>query len=205
MAPIKIGFIGLSSGQSWAVWAHLPYLSSTQKYEIVALCNSSVDSAKTAIATHGLPATTKTYSKPEDLAADPNVELIVVSVRVPAHYAAIMPALNAGKNVFCEWPLAVDGAQAEEIVKLAKEKGVKTLIGLQAGMSPTMKKLKEIVDSGKIGKVLSSTFHGTTTLSGGKEWEGFEYMNERSNGANMLSIYAMHCACLHTILVCIPN
>ena len=73
MAPIRIGFIGLSSNQSWAVWAHLPYLKDTSKYSIVALCNSSVESAKAAIQAHGLPSGTKAYGSPEDLAADPDV------------------------------------------------------------------------------------------------------------------------------------
>ena len=193
MAPIKIGFIGLSSSQSWAVWAHLEYLKSTKKYEVVALCNSSVDSAKAAIAAHGLAPTTKAYGTPEDLAADPNVELVVCSVRVDKHYDALLPALKAGKDAFCEWPLAKDAAQAEELVKVAKEKGVKTVVGLQAGVSPTLLKLKQIVDSGRIGKVLSSTFHGTTTGAGATEWEGLSYMNDRSTGGNLLTIYTVHC------------
>lgn len=193
MAPIKVGFIGLSSSQSWAVWAHLEYLKNTKKYEIVALCNSSVDAAKAAITAHGLATTTKAYGTPEDLATDPDVELVVCSVRVDRHYDVLMPALKAGKDVFCEWPLAKDAAQAEEMVKVAKEKGVKTLVGLQAGLSPTLLKLKQVIDSGEIGKVLSSTFHGTTTASGASEWEGFSWMNDRSFGANMVTIYAVHC------------
>ncbi|KAF2687884.1 NAD(P)-binding protein [Lentithecium fluviatile CBS 122367] len=192
MAPIKIGFIGLSSGQSWAVWSHLHYLKNNSKYEVVALCNSSIDSAKAAITTHGLPPTTKAYGTPEDLAADPDVELVVCSVRVDKHYDALLPALNAGKDVFCEWPLAKDAAQAAEMVKVAKEKGVKTLLGLQAGVSPTLLKLKQIIDDGKIGKVLSSTFHGTNILSGGTSWESLAYSNDRSIGGNLLTIYAVH-------------
>jgi predicted dehydrogenase len=151
MAPIKIGFIGLSSSQSWAVWAHLHYLKNNTKYEVVALCNSSLRSAKAAITTHGLPPSTKAYGSPDELAADADVELVVCSVRVDKHYDALMPALKAGKDVFCEWPLAKDAAQAEELVKVAREKGVKTLVGLQAGVSPTLLKLKQIINEGKIG------------------------------------------------------
>jgi len=192
MAPIKIGFIGLSSSQSWSIWAHLHYLKNNTKYEVVALCNSSVDSAKAAIATHGLAPTTKAYGTPEDLAADPNVELVVCCTRVDKHYDGLMPALKAGKDVFCEWPLAKDAAQAEELLKVAKEKGVKTLVGLQAGVSPTLLKLKQIIDSGRIGKVLSSTFHGTTTFSGASAWEGMAWSEDRSIGGNMLTIYTVH-------------
>ncbi|PVI07496.1 NAD-P-binding protein [Periconia macrospinosa] len=192
MAPIKIGFIGLSSSQSWAVWAHLPYLKNTSKYEIVALCNSSVASAEAAIKTHGLPSTVKAYGTYEDLAADPNVELVVCSIRVDKHYEALLPALKAGKDVFCEWPLASNAAQAEELLKIAKEKGVKTLVGLQAGMSPTVRKVKELLDGGRVGRLLSSSFVGAATLVGESGPEALAYTNDDKSGGNLLTIYAMH-------------
>jgi predicted dehydrogenase len=195
MSPIRIGFIGLSSGQSWAVWSHLHYLKSTSKYTVTALCNSSVASAEAAIKAHKLDSSTKAYGSPQDLANDPNVDLVVCSVKVPDHYATIVPALRAGKDVFCEWPLAKNLAEAEELTNLAKSKGVKTLVGLQAQVSPAMNTIKQIIDSGRIGKVLSTTFHGTPKFFGGKEWEGLAFMQDKGNGAELLTIYAMHCKC----------
>jgi len=65
MSPIRIGFIGLSTnskGTSWASKAHLPYLQSEQgkkHYEIIALCNSSVDSAKKSIKSSIFPSPQK--------------------------------------------------------------------------------------------------------------------------------------------------
>lgn len=76
MAPIRVGIIGLSKAakSSWASAGHLPYLTNCNgKYEIIALCNSSVTSAQSAIEAYGLPSTTKAYGKPEDLAKDQNV------------------------------------------------------------------------------------------------------------------------------------
>ncbi|KAF1963584.1 NAD-P-binding protein [Byssothecium circinans] len=192
MAPIKVGFIGLSSNQSWSVWAHLPYLKNTTKYEVVALCNSSVDAAKAAIKAHGLPSTVKAYGNPEGIAADPNVELVVCATRVDKHYDGVMPALRAGKDVFCEWPLARNAAQAEELLKLAKEKGVKTLVGLQAPQSPVVRKVRELTRSGKLGKLLSTSFTGTTTIQEATEMEFVGYQNDINIGANLLSIYAVH-------------
>ncbi|KAL1595070.1 hypothetical protein SLS60_009757 [Paraconiothyrium brasiliense] len=192
MAPVKIGFIGLSSTQSWAVWAHLPYLKASSKYQIVALCNSSVDSAKKAIETHGLPSSTKAYGSPSDLAADPDVELVVCSTRVDKHYDCLLPALEAGKDVFCEWPLASNAKQAEAMLALAREKGVKTLVGLQAGVSPVLLKIKSVIEEGRIGRVVSSMFHGTPKFFGESEWEGNAYQQDRSVGGNMVSIYGMH-------------
>lgn len=65
------------------------------------------------------------------MAADPNVELVVVSVEVRKHYQLAMPALRAGKDVFVEWPLGVSVQQAKEMVRVAEEKGVRNMVGLQ--------------------------------------------------------------------------
>ena len=76
MAPTRVGIIGLSKSSlsSWASIAHLPYLAASEgKYEIKALCNSSVEAAKKAIEAYGLPSSTKAYGDPQDLANDPEV------------------------------------------------------------------------------------------------------------------------------------
>lgn len=110
MAPIRTAIIGLSSNAvtSWAANAHLPYLLSPEgqaKYRIVALLNSSAASAKRAIETFGLDATTRAYGDPEALAADPDVEFVVCATRVDTHYPTVLPSVRAGKDVFVEWPL----------------------------------------------------------------------------------------------------
>ena len=79
MAPTRVGLIGLSGappdkyeGVSWTPRAHLPYLQASPHYEIVALLNSSVESAKAAIQRYDLPAWTKAYSNPEGQLFTPN-------------------------------------------------------------------------------------------------------------------------------------
>ncbi|KAF2012222.1 NAD-P-binding protein [Aaosphaeria arxii CBS 175.79] len=193
MSPIKVGIIGLSSTQSWAVWAHLPaLLNNPSQYTIVALCNSSLSAAQTAIATHNLPPTTKAYASPADLAADPDVQLVVCSIRVDRHFDALAPAIKAGKDVFCEWPLEKSTARAGELAELTSSHGVKTLVGLQASQSPALNKVKELVGAGRIGKVLSSNFYATSTFFDRTGDEKTEYMNDRSVGANQLTVYAAH-------------
>lgn len=110
MAPIRVGIIGLSARAktSWASGAHLPYLQAAKdKYMITALCNSSVPAAKSAIEAYELPADTKAYGNPEDLANDNKVDLVVCNTRVDVHYETIKPSLLKGKDVYCEWPCKV--------------------------------------------------------------------------------------------------
>lgn len=85
---IKVGFIGLGPG-GWARGAHLPYLQKGGEYEIVAVCNTSVDSARRAIELYGLNAATKAYGSPEgdhlglDTKLDRGMGLTLVSQTSP--------------------------------------------------------------------------------------------------------------------------
>lgn len=101
-----------------------------------------------------------TYNDPASIAQDPEVDIIAVSVNVPQHYDLLRPALEAGKDIFSEWPLARNLAEAEVLVQLANEKKVKTMIGLQTRQNPSIIKAKEIVASGKLGKILGMTMFG---------------------------------------------
>ncbi len=146
-SPIRVAIVGLGREVAigpgvWALLAHIPYLIASPKYEIVAVQNSTVESSQASIDAHKLGSQVKAYGSPEDLAKDPNVDLVIVSVKVEKHYALTKPALLAGKDVFVEWPLGANTAEAEELTKLAEENGSKTIIGLQARASPLVHKLK---------------------------------------------------------------
>jgi predicted dehydrogenase len=145
--------------RSWASRSHLGYLQNTDLYHITALQNSSKASAEAAAKEFKLDGVA-TYDEPSAIAKDPNVDIVAVSVNVPEHYKLIRPAIEAGKDIFSEWPLARNLSEAEELVTLAKEKGVKTVVGLQARQNPSIIKAKEIVESGKLGKILSTTMYG---------------------------------------------
>ncbi|KAL7924480.1 hypothetical protein ACQKWADRAFT_311260 [Trichoderma austrokoningii] len=162
MPPICVGLIGLGSepaglGQGkWGVSAHLASLHPSPHYEIVAVCNSSVESARRAIEFHQLPASVKAYGSAEDLANDSNVELVDVAIEVGKHLLAAKPALLAKKQVFVEWPLGASTAQAEEMLRLAKEANSKTVVGTQLCADPWLAKAKQMVESGAVGRVTSS-------------------------------------------------
>lgn len=135
----------------------------SKHYTLTALGTSNPDSAARAAAFHQVPES-KAYSKPEDMAADKDVDMVVVSVKVNLHHRLTMPALKAKKDVFVEWPLGNDLSEAEELASLARKQGVKTSVGLQARFQPSMVKVKEIVDSGALGRIVSTTVFGADNL-----------------------------------------
>lgn len=199
MAPIRTAIIGLSASAitSWAANAHLPYLLSPlgrSKYQIVALLNSSVPAAQAAISAFKLPPDTKAYGSPADLAADPDVDLVVCCVRVDLHYETIKPSIEAGKDVFVEWPLAQNTKVAGELAQLVQEKGGRSMIGLQGRLAPPVVKIKELIGSGRIGKVLSveaRAFGGTNDAVSVPR--GLEYFLRKEVGGNIYTILFAHC------------
>ncbi|KAI0905368.1 oxidoreductase [Ustulina deusta] len=204
MAPIRVGIIGLRPAPEysssrvqpgyWAVIAHLPALRAMpEDYEVIAVCNSSVQSAAAAIKQYGLPESTKAYGSPEDLANDPLVELVVVSVNVGKHLLLAKPALEKKKDVFVEWPLGAGLAESEELSRLASAAGVRTSVGVQARADPIIAKVKDIVESGQIGKVASSSAWVSSGVLPYDFWvEGAEYYLDYKSGGNNFFIYFGH-------------
>ena len=115
------------------------------------------------------------------------------SVRVDRHFPTIAPSLKAGKDVLVEWPLGKNLAEAEKLLKLKNEGGVKNaVVDLQAREAPIIKKVKELIESGKIGKVLSTTWIGAAGAGGGTITQAYQYIAKREVGGNLVTIHFGH-------------
>ncbi|KAK3356623.1 putative oxidoreductase [Lasiosphaeria hispida] len=199
MAPIRVGIIGLA-GQAaafapgrWAAAAHLPPLQQSPNFEIVAIANSTIESSRKSISFHNLPPTTAAYGSAEDLAKDPNVDLIVVSVRVEKHFELTQAAIKHRKGVFVEWPLGASLEESEELTKLAKEAGVKTVVGLQARAGKLASAVKKILAEERIGKVISShVLANASLLPVDAWWQGYESYMDMKSGGNGFYIFFGH-------------
>ena len=71
-----------------------------------------------------------TRQEATQLLASPDIDAVAIVVRVPSHYAPTKAALEAGKHVYCEWPLGRTTTEAVELLALAKTKRLVTAIGL---------------------------------------------------------------------------
>jgi predicted dehydrogenase len=197
--PLRVALIGLSSaatGVSWAAAAHLPSLRTStgrSKYTITALLNSSVDAAKAAIKTYELPAETKAYGSPDDLAKDPDVDVVICNTRVDKHFETILPSIHAGKDVFVEWPIASTPKQINEIVEASRKSGSRVAVGLQRRWLPPVVKIREIIAEGKLGKVLSSKAEAYGGLADRESVPpSVAYFTDRAVGGNMITIGMAH-------------
>ena len=89
----------------------------------------------------------------ETLLRDDTLDAIVIATSVPTHYALGMEALSAGKHTFIEKPIALKAAHAEDLLTTAEDKGVKLMVGHLLEYHPAVRKLKELVDEGSLGRV----------------------------------------------------
>src|SRR4051794_24989462 len=157
--PIGVGIVGLgASPDSWAETAHLPALRAIPGYEIRGVSASTHQSAQVAAARHDVP---HAFASAAALAAHDAIDLVVISVRVPLHAAAISSVLGSGKMILSEWPLAVDTAEAETLAAQAAKLHVRTAVGLQARFNPPVVYLRNLIADGYVGEVLSSTLVGS--------------------------------------------
>jgi predicted dehydrogenase len=118
---------------------------------------------------------------------------VVCSVRVDRYLSTTSPALRAGKDVYVEWPLGKNLAEAEELLRLKNENGVKkAVVGLQAREAPVIAAIKKIIANGEIGKVLSSEFTSQAGHGGPSTTEATEYIGRREVGGNLVTIHSGH-------------
>lgn len=95
----------------------------------------------------------KTYTDPDKMIADPNIDIIYIATPHTFHYEYIKKALNAGKHVFCEKAITVNACQFDEVEKLAKEKGLILTEGFTLYHMPIYKKVTDLIQAGKLGQI----------------------------------------------------
>src|SRR5205814_7928624 len=100
---IRVGIIGANPDRGWAAQAHIPALKSlSDDFEITALSTSRRESADAASKLFGVPLA---FDNHQDLVNSPVVDVVAVTVKVQYHLELATAALDAGKAVYCEWPL----------------------------------------------------------------------------------------------------
>lgn len=119
-------------------------------FTVQAVGSRSLDSAKAFAGQHGIPTAHGSY---EDLAADPEVDVIYIATPHPMHHANALLALNAGKHVLVEKSFTMNAREAQDIVDLAAGKGLVALEAMWTRFLPHMVRIREIVAEGTIGEV----------------------------------------------------
>ena len=100
---IRLGIIGANIHRGWAVRSHLPAVVASPEFELTGVCTTRMESAEESRRAFGARLAFDDY---RSMIEHPEIDAVAVSLRVPNHYAPTVAAINAGKHIYTEWPLA---------------------------------------------------------------------------------------------------
>ncbi|MCO5295465.1 MAG: Gfo/Idh/MocA family oxidoreductase [Fimbriimonadaceae bacterium] len=145
---VRVGIIGTGS---IAQTCHMPaYTGLAEKCEIVAICDIDPVAEKAAKTKFGV---TRTYKDYRDLIADPEIDAVSVTTPNAVHKDPTVRALQAGKHVLCEKPLAMNAAESRAMCQAARDSGKILQVALQQRFSGPMRFMKEYIDAGHMGDI----------------------------------------------------
>ena len=187
---LRAGLIGASAEGRWGALAHVPALQALPEYELRAVCATRPETALASQRAYGVPLA---FHDHRELVAHPEIDVVVVAVRVPHHAELTHAAIAAGKHVVTEWPLAASTEQARGMLEAATAAGVRHAVGLQARTGPEVLAIRELVAEGFVGDPLSvAVRHVAPFAGGGGRTRAGAWAASRAGGATMLSIRTGH-------------
>ena len=140
--------VGVLGAGAWAEFAHLPGFKRDSRCRLVAIADPLVDRARAFARQFGIP---HVYASHEELIARSDIDLVDVCTPSATHFELAWAALEAGKHVLCEKPVAYDYKDTIRAAELAKRKRVKTKVGFTFRYSPAMQYVKVLIDEGFVG------------------------------------------------------
>ena len=156
MEKLRVGIIGcggIANGK------HMPALrSQADKADMVAFCDIVVERAEKAAKEFGAPGA-KVYENYRELLEDGSIDVVHVCTPNRSHCEITVAALEAGKHVMCEKPMAKTAADAQKMLDAARKTGKKLTIGYQNRCRPDSLLMKKAVDAGVLGDIYFAKAH----------------------------------------------
>ena len=160
MKHIRIGLVGAGFMGKTHLWSvrNLPFFYKTAELgftaEVVAVCASTPARGEVFAREYGIPR----VMTAEEMITDPAIDVIDVCTPNPLHYEVAKAAILAGKSVLCEKPLTVTAKEADELARLAEERGAFCgTVFNNRFLAPVMR-ARQLIDEGRLGRILSFEF-----------------------------------------------
>jgi len=144
---LGVGLIGCG----WAGWQHArAYASLRDQADLVAVADVDEDKARSLAREWGFSSWHKDY---REILSDPRVDIVSICLPIYLHADVSVEAAEAGKHVLCEKPMAGTLKEADEMIRAARNSGVKLMIAETVRFNSVNLKLKELLEDEKIGEV----------------------------------------------------
>jgi predicted dehydrogenase len=146
-SPIRFGIVGAGA---IATRGHIPSLQRIPGAQVVAICDTNLERAQQAAAQFNVP---NAFADYRELLAHPEVDAVTIGVPNAFHAPVALAALEAGKHVMCEKPLATSVADGEAMVAAAERAGRVLAINMSTRPRPEILAMRAAVQEGKLGNV----------------------------------------------------
>ncbi len=184
MSRIKVAIAGIGGRGTWLVGQ----VAKRDDARIVALCDPVVPQARWAADQNGLTGV-GLFDRIEDVLARTECAAVMVTTADAHHAEVAVPALDSGRFVFCEKPLETTMEKCNAIVGADDAAGGKTFVGFNLRYAPVYVKVKELLETGAIGDIL--TIQADEFYDGGRTY--FRRWNRlRSEGGGLWITKASH-------------
>jgi predicted dehydrogenase len=147
-----VGTGGIANGK------HMPSLATLDNVEQVAFVDIIEDKAKLAAKEYGTP-DAKVYTDYREMLKDPSIDVVQVCTPNDAHADIAIAALEAGKHVMSEKPMAKTAADAKRMLDASIKTGKKLTVGYNNRFRPDSQHLKKVVDAGTLGEIYFAKAH----------------------------------------------
>ena len=182
---IGIGLVGTGFARS----TQLPAFRAYAGAEIVAVSSGHYENAKRTAAEFNIAHACEDYRQ---LATLDDVSLVIVSAPPHHHHAATLAALEAGKHVICEKPMAMNAQEAREMTECASARpNQMAIIDHELRFNPTRRRMKEMIDAGFVGEI----YHVTLTVATGFRHSAqrpWNWWAQKSAGGGLLGALGSH-------------
>lgn len=167
MKKLRIGLVGIGFIADW----HYHGFKQTPDAEITGLCHVlhgdelHKAAGKALLEKKCAELNLKAYDNFESLVTDPETDALIIGSINPLHFGQIMAAIKNGKHLMVEKPVVTDFEELREIQKLSIEKGIKIFPAHNFVYRKAVRKAKEIIEAGKLGQIIHSSFISSHTIS----------------------------------------
>jgi predicted dehydrogenase len=144
-STLRVGVLGAGT---WARNAHIPGWQRDRRCQVVSICDVERERADAYAADFGIPEATDDW---QALIGRPDIDVVDIVTPSHTHYELACAALEAGKHVLCEKPVAYDFRQTRAAAVTARTRGLKTKLGFTFRYSPGVQYARSLLDEGFVG------------------------------------------------------
>jgi predicted dehydrogenase len=182
---IRVGVVGTGFGAA----VHIPALQEVADFDVVAVCSRRPERAHLAAAQFGIKTALSDF---RELMHSPEIDAVVIATPPFLHHSMVIAALEEGKHILCEKPMAKSVAESRDMVKIADRLGVIAMINHEFRFVPVRARAKELIDEGYIGEPHSASLTIYRSSLNDPNGIPFGWLMEAEKAGGMLGAAGSH-------------